>query len=147
MGWMKGLGSGGRSGGEESVAEDRAMREVMALMDEWKAPEPTAWFDARTMARFRAEREHAPEGLFARLRDRFLFGSDVRYKPLLAGAMAMLLIAGGSGSYLEMANLRASHAGAASATVQDLQILDNNDQAIQQMDQLLDNNDDTHGQS
>ncbi len=126
-------------------AEEQAMREVMTLLEEWKAPEPTVWFDARTMARFRAEQERAPEGFFARLRDRFLFGSDVRYKPLLVGAMAMLMVAAGSGSYFEMARLHA--APASSATVQDLQLIDNNDQAIQQMDQLLDSSDDNHEQS
>ena len=58
--------------------------------------------------------------------------------------MALLLVAGG-GSYLEMAHLQSTTSVATSAAVQDLQILDNNDQAIQQMDQLLDGSD--NGQS
>ncbi len=126
-------------------ADEQAMLEVMTLLEEWNAPEPSAWFDARTMARFRVEQELGPEGFFKRLRDKFLFSSGVRSKPLLAGAMAMLMLAGGGGSYLEMT--RSHAAQGSSAAVQDLQIIDNNDQAIQQMDQLLDNNDESHEQS
>lgn len=128
-----------------TVSDEHAMKDVMALLGDWEAPEPSAWFDARMMARFREEQNRAPEGFFARLRDRFLFGSAISYKPLLAGAMAMVLVAGG-GSYLEMTHLQAAQASRTSATVQDLQILDNNDQAIQQMDQLLDGNDDSPSQ-
>ena len=122
-----------------TATDERAMQDVMLLLDEWKAPEPSPWFDGRMMARFREEQERAPQGVFARLRDRFLFGNAIGYKPMLAGAMALVLVAGG-GSYLEMLHLE--QARSASATVQDLQILDNNDQAIQQMDQLLDSGDD-----
>ena len=122
------------------------MAEVMSLLDEWKAPEPSPWFDARMMARFRAEVEREPQGWLARLRDRFLFGNAVSMKPMLAGAMALLLVAGGGG-YLEMSHLQAMRSATTSATVQDLQILDNNDQAIQQMDQLLDGSDNDQGNS
>lgn len=124
-----------------TVTDERAMREMMALLDEWQVPEPSPWFDGRMMARFREEQKRAPEGMFARLRDRLLFGNSIGYKPMLAGAMALVLVAGG-GSYLELMHLQMAQPAKTSATVQDLQILDNNDQAIQQMDQLLDSNDD-----
>jgi hypothetical protein len=124
------------------VSDEQAMQQMMALLDEWKAPEPSPWFDARMMARFREEQQRAPQSLFARLRDRFLFGNAAAMKPMLAGAMALLLVAGG-GSWLEISHLQAKHAPAISATVEDLQILDNNDQTIQQIDQLLDENDDS----
>lgn len=127
---------------ENKVPDERAMREVMGLLDEWKVPEPSPWFDGRMMARFREEQQRAPESWFARLRDRFTFASPLRYRPMLAGAMALLLVAGG-GSYVGVSHLQANASMGTSATVQDLQVLDNNDQAIQQMDQLLDGADDT----
>ena len=119
------------------VSDEQAMHEMMALLDDWKAPEPSPWFDARMMARFREEVQREPEGFFARLRDRFLYGNTATLKPMLAGAMALLLVAGG-GSWLEISHLQHVKAAAVSATVEDLQIIDNNDQAIQQMNQLLD---------
>jgi hypothetical protein len=119
------------------VSDEQAMHEMMALLDDWKAPEPSPWFDARMMAQFREEVQREPEGFFARLRDRFRYGNTAALKPMLAGAMALLLVAGG-GSWLEIAHLQHARAAAISATVEDLQIIDNNDQAIQQIDQLLD---------
>ncbi len=127
------------------VPDEQAMQDVMALLDDWKAPEPSAWFDARMMARFREEQQRTPEGFFARLRDRLLFNAGRAIKPMMAGAMALVLVAGGS-TYLEVAHLQARGA-TVSATVEDLQVIDNNDQAIQQMDQLLDDNDDATPQS
>jgi hypothetical protein len=127
------------------VSDEQAMQEMMLLLDEWKAPEPSPWFDARMMARFREEQQSAPEGLFARLRDRWLFGNSNVMKPLMATSMAVLLLAGG-GSYWELQRLAiAPQPAAVSATVQDLQLLDNNAQALQQMDQLLDDNDGDDG--
>ena len=120
-----------------TVSDEQVMADMMHLLDEWEAPEPSPWFDARMMARFREEVQRQPEGFFARLRDRLLFGSSPNLKPMLAGAMALLLLAGGGG-YFEVAHLQADPPAVTSATVQDLQILENNDQAIQQMDQLLD---------
>lgn len=120
------------------VSDEQAMKDVMALLDDWKAPEPSPWFDGRMMARFREETQRPPQTLFARLRDRFLFGNASVMKPVMAGALA-LLVAGAGGGYLQLQHQQAA-AGShtVSATVQDLQILDNNDQAIQGMDQLLD---------
>ena len=125
---------------ETRVTDEQAMREMMGLLDEWQAPEPSPWFDGRMMARFREEQQRAPESWFSRVRDRFLFGDSVALKPLVAGAMALLLVAGGGG-YLQLQHMQSAIPVQASATVQDLQLLDNNDQAIQQMDQLLDGDD------
>lgn len=130
-----------------NISDEQAMREVMALMDAWEAPDPSPWFDARMMARFREEQERAPQGIFARMRDRFLFGNTASMKPMLAGAMALLLVVGG-GSYFELSqNPVQHHKPAVSAAVEDLQIIDNNAQAIQQMGQLLDDNGDGQPQS
>lgn len=126
----------------DAVSDEQAMLEVMALLDDWEAPEPTPWFDSRLMARFREEQQRAPSGWFARLRDRFQLGNPVGYRPMLAGAMALVLLAAGGGGYLEFSSMQRSAAANTSRTLQDLQVLDNNSQAIQQMDQLLDGQDD-----
>ena len=120
------------------VSDEKAMQDVMALLDDWKSPEPSPWFDAKMMAKFREETQREPQSLFARLRDRYLFGNMSVMKPAMAGAMALLLV-GAGGGYLELSHVHnAAQTTSVSATVQDLQILDNNDQAIQGMDQLLD---------
>lgn len=120
------------------VSDEQAMKDVMALLDDWSAPEPSPWFDGKMMAKFREETQRPPESLFARLRDRWLFGNSNFMKPVAIGSLALLLV-GVGGGYLEMTHLSAdSHPASVSATVQDLQILDNNDQAIQGMSQLLD---------
>ncbi|MGI4854325.1 MAG: hypothetical protein ACRYF4_09805 [Janthinobacterium lividum] len=123
-----------------SVSDEQAMQQVMALLDEWKAPEPSPWFDSRMMARFREEQRRPPEGLFARLREQWFFTGQSVMKPLMIAAMALLVMAGG-GSYWQLSHLHATQAPVVSATVQDLQVLDNNDQAIQEMDQLFDDDD------
>ncbi len=131
---------------KNNVTDEQAMHQVMGLLDEWQVPEPSPWFDARMMARFREEQQRAPQGWFARLRNRFVLGDAISMKPVLAGAMALLLVAGGGG-YVQLQHMHQQAPAATSATVQDLQILDNNDQAIQQMDQLLDSDDSSHGDS
>lgn len=121
-----------------AVSDEQAMQDVMLLLDDWHAPEPSPWFDARMMARFREEQQRGPESLFARLRDRWILDQPSVMKPLMVASMALLLAVGG-GSYYQLEHMHAAQP--ASATVQDLQILDNNATAIQQMDQLLDDND------
>lgn len=126
-----------------AVSDEQAMQDVMALLDEWQAPEPSPWFDGRMMARFREEQQRPAQGWLARLANRFSFGS-LGHRPVLAGALAVAVLAAG-GSYLGVAHY--TQAAPASATLQDLQVLDNNDQAIQQMDQLLDGQDDSSSDS
>jgi anti-sigma factor RsiW len=117
------------------------LQATMSLMDEWQAPEPTPYFDSRLTARLREEQRAEPAGFLERMRARLLFGTNMSFRPLAAGALALLLILGG-GTY---AGLMTSHSGApiqASATVQDLQSLDDNAQVFQQM-ATLDQNDDS----
>jgi predicted anti-sigma-YlaC factor YlaD len=62
------------------------MQKTMALLDEWQAPEPSAYFDTRLAARMREERAK-PE--------RAVWLSWFR-APVLAGALALgLVMAGG----------------------------------------------------
>jgi hypothetical protein len=118
------------------ASELNALRATMALMDSWNAPMPTPFFDTRLHARLREEIAAAPAGFWERLRSRWEFNWNVQMKPIAAGALAIILLAGG-GSY---AGFNALHPRPAevSAAVQDLQSLDKNDQTIATMDQLLD---------
>lgn len=115
----------------------QALQRTMATLDAWTAPEPSPWFDSRMAARLREEQAREPEGLWERLRSRLLFNTGRQFRPALAGALALALLAGG-GTAARLTGLLHPPRPQMSATVEDLQILDRNDQAIQTMDQLLD---------
>jgi hypothetical protein len=130
----------------ESCAKELAeLRSTMEVMDAWTAPEPSAYFDSRLRARVREAAEAKPEGLFERMYAFLTFSTGRQWRSAMTGAlMLVILLGGGSFAGFEYATSRA-HAQP-SATVNDLKILDNNAQALQQMDQLLDpaaNNDDS----
>jgi hypothetical protein len=69
------------------------------------------------------------------MKSRLLFNTGRQFRPALTGALALILLVGGG----TVANFSIATNGSpeVSATVQDLQILDKNDQAFQSMDQLL----------
>ena len=119
-------------------AEFDSLLATFALLDTWQAPKPSAFFDQRLAAHLREEIASPRLGFFAGLRDRILFGSSLQLRPALAGALALVLIVGG-GTFAGINGI--SHPPAApsqpSATVNDLQLFDKNEQAIQQLDQLL----------
>ena len=121
----------------QSCAKELAeLRATFAVMDEWTAPEPSPYFDSKLRARVREAAEAKPEGLLERLYAFFTFSTGFRMHSAMAGAlMLVLLIGGGSFAGFEYANRSQPQP---SATVNDLKILDNNAQAYQQMDQLLD---------
>ncbi len=118
-----------------------SLQATMALLDMWQAPEPSAYFDQKLAVRLREEQAMAPAGWFERLRSRILFNTGRQFRPALAGALALVLLVGG-GTFANLANLSHSNKVEASATVNDLQILDKNAQALQTMDQLLQDDDD-----
>lgn len=129
----------------ESCANELAeLRSTMAMMDAWTAPEPSPYFDSRLRARVREAAAAQPEGLFERMYAFLTFSAGRQLRSAMAGALMLLVIAGaGSFAGVEIANHSRPQP---SATVNDLKILDNNAQAYQQMDQLLDpnaNNDDS----
>jgi hypothetical protein len=68
-------------------AEWTGMKQVMALLDVWQAPEPSPYFSTRLRARVREEAAQ-PVGMAARLRA--IFGRNAA----LASAMALLLFGG-----------------------------------------------------
>jgi predicted anti-sigma-YlaC factor YlaD len=115
--------------------EFNSLEATFALLDLWQAPEPSPYFDQKLGVRLREEQAIAPAGWFERIRTRLLFNTGRQFRPALAGALALVLLLGGG----TFAGITSSHSRKveASATVEDLQILDKNDQALQTMDQLL----------
>jgi len=110
------------------------LRSTMALLDSWEAPEPSPYFNARMSALLREEREAEPAGFFERLRARILFGTNMQLRPVAAGVLALLLlIGGGTFAGLMSTTPAPSHT---SATVRDLQSLDENSQVFQQLNSL-----------
>jgi predicted anti-sigma-YlaC factor YlaD len=116
--------------------EFKSIEATFALLDLWKAPEPSPYFDQKLAVRLREEQAIAPAGWFERMRARLLFNTGRQFRPALAGALALVLLVGG-GTFAGITGSYHSHKVEASATVEDLQILDKNDQALQTMDQLL----------
>jgi len=117
-----------------------ALEATMNALDAWEAPEPSPFFEARMAARVRSEREAAPAGFFERLRARLLYGSNMHLRPVAAGALALLLLIGG-GTYVGFMNT--GQPANPSATVRDLQSLDDNSQVFQQLSTLDQPDDDS----
>lgn len=118
---------------QQELAELQA---TMALMDAWESPEPSPYFMTRLEARMREERRAAPEGWFARLRDRFTYGPSLHVRPLAAMAMAVVLLLGG-GAYLGVTDMdQTTPQPGQAAVVHDLQTLDNNAQLLDQMEAM-----------
>jgi hypothetical protein len=117
------------------------MQATFALLDTWTAPEPSAFFDARVKARVR-EAASQPENFLERAKAWWMYSTGRSMKPALASALALVLVAAGGGTFAGLHG-RTTQQPQASATVNDLKMLDNNAEALQQMDQLLDaSNDD-----
>ena len=117
-------------------AEFASLRGTFDLLDLWQAPEPSAYFDQRLAARLREAQALPSLGWFERVQSYFLFNTGHQFRPVLAGALGLVLLVGG-GTAANVSGFFQGKPAQASATVQDLQILDRNDQAIQTMDQLL----------
>jgi hypothetical protein len=115
----------------------------MGLLDAWQAPEPSPYFDQKMAVLLREEQAKAPAGWMERIRERLLLNTGRQFRPAMIGALALVIVLGG-GSFAGIRVLHQQPAEVAvSATVNDLQILDKNEQAIEQMDQLLQDDQDT----
>ena len=126
--------------------EFQSLKATLALLDTWTVPDPSPYFDQKLAVRVREEQALAPAGWFERMRSRLLFNTGRQFRPALAGALALVLVVGG-GTFAGVSGMH-HPAPQISATVQDLQILDKNDQALQTMEQLLQDSgsaDDTSG--
>jgi hypothetical protein len=115
--------------------EFKSLEATFALLDAWEAPEPSPYFDQKLAVRLREEQAMEPAGWFERLKARLLFNTGRQFRPAIAGALALILVVGG-GTFADLSGFSHSRPQI-SATVQDLQLLDKNDQALQTMDQLL----------
>lgn len=113
-----------------------SLEATLALLDDWKAPEPSPYFDQKLAVRLREEQALAPAGWFERLRSRLLFNTGRQFRPAITGALGLVLLVAG-GAVANIANFSHHNEVKVSAAVTDLQILDKNDQALQTMDQLL----------
>lgn len=115
------------------------LRATMALLDSWKAPEPSPYFMTRFNARLDEERAAAPAGWLERLRARLAYGPRMHARPLAAMALTVVVLLGG-GAYLGVSNWTqpATPKGQA-AVVQDLQLLDNNAQLLDQLESISGN--------
>lgn len=121
--------------------EYHSLLATLSAMDAWVAPDPSPYFDQRLAALVREEAAMPKLGFFARLREHVLFNTGRQFRPAVAGAMVLMLMLGGGGyASFENAN-RASEPTQISATLNDLQTLDKNEQTLQQMDQLLQDED------
>jgi anti-sigma factor RsiW len=124
---------------EPCGSELAELRATYALLDAWPAPEPSPYFDSRLRARVREAAEAQPEGLFERMYAFLRFSTGFQLRSAMAGVLMLVVLVGG-GTFAGFYE-HSTHANPQpSATVNDLKILDNNAQALQQMDQLLDPN-------
>jgi hypothetical protein len=121
----------------DCARELRELEATMMVLDAWDAPEVSPYFDGKMSVRLREEREAAPAGWLERLRGRLLFGNHMNLRPVAATALAVALLVGG-GMYVGFSG-QPQHpvpAASASAVIQDLQSLDENQQVFQQLNSM-----------
>ncbi|MGH9513989.1 MAG: anti-sigma factor family protein [Terriglobales bacterium] len=110
------------------------LRQTMALLDEWQAPEPSPYFDSRLRAQLREEMTKEPSGW----RASFGRSSWIR-KPALAFSLAAILVMGilfrGDGYRYKGSESMVIVPGSA---VSDLQALDKNHDLYSNSDLLDD---------
>lgn len=113
------------------------LRATMALMDTWKAPEPSPFFMTRMNACLDEARQEPRAGWLARLRARMLYGPQVHVRPVAAMALTVVLLLGG-GAYLGISNWDQPVPPKAgqTAVVQDLQLLDSNAKLLDQLEAI-----------
>jgi len=112
-------------------------QQTFSLLDTWKAPEPTPYFDQKLAVLLREEQAAPRMGWFEAFVTRLRFNTGRNFRPAMVSALALVLVCGGGG----IAFIPPAGPVQASATVTDLQILDRNEQAFQQMDQLQQDDD------
>ena len=128
------------------AAELAEMKATWKLLDEWQAPEPSAFFDAKLYARLRTEQTTtAPASFFERAKAWLLYSSNLQMRQLAAGAMATVLVIGG-GTFALLDHDTVPPAPT-SATVRDLQSYDGNAQLLQQLNALDGDEDNGSGSS
>jgi hypothetical protein len=114
--------------------EFASLEATFAVLDTWNAPAISPYFDQKLAVRLREEQAAPPAGWFERLKTYLLLNTGRQFRPALGASLALALAIGGS---FGIATYPHQQQVQASATVNDLQLLDKNEQALQQMDQLL----------
>lgn len=120
----------------DCAAEFAELQATFALLDTWEAPELSPYFDQKLAVRLREEQAAPAAGWFERMRSRLLFNTGRQFRPAMVGIMALLLIAGGGGVGISTLSHHTQRPQLSPA-VNDLQILDRNEQALEQVDQIL----------
>ena len=116
-----------------------SFQETFRVLDTWTTPEPTPYFDQKLAVLLREEQAAPRMGWFESVMTRMRLNTGRNFRPALVGALSLALIAGGGSVFIAPSMQRP--APAASAMVNDLQILDRNEQAFQQMDELQQDDD------
>jgi hypothetical protein len=119
----------------DCARELAAFQATFSLLDAWETPEISPYFDQKLAVRMREEQASPSPGWFESIRTRLLLNTGRQFRPALATAMAVLLIAGGS--TVGVTAFQRPQVVRVSAAVNDLQVLDKNEQVLQQVDQLL----------
>ena len=114
------------------------------LLDTWTVPAPSPYFDQKLAVMIREEQSAPKMGWFERLQTRLVLNTGRNFKPAMAGALGLALLVGiGGGGYAGLSSsTHTPQPTEASATVNDLQILGNSEQAFQEMDELQQEGDD-----
>ena len=121
-----------------------SFQKTFGLLDAWKAPEPTPYFDQKLAVMIREEQSKPRMGWFERLTTRLQLNTGRNFRPAMVGALALaLMVSGGSLVVPSIVNDGPAPAPVPSAAVRDLQILNRNEQAFQQLDALQQDDDDT----
>lgn len=115
-----------------------SFQSTFAALDEWSAPGPSAYFDQKMAVRIREEQAAPKLNWLQSLQARLLFNTGRNFRPIMVGALALVLVVSGGGiaGINGFQPWNAPQTPQASATVNDLQILDRNEQAFQQLDEL-----------
>jgi hypothetical protein len=130
------------------ATELKEMEATWKLLDEWQAPEPSAFFDAKLYARLRAEQSNAPASFFERAKAWLLYSSNLQMRQLTAGALGAVLVIGGiGGGTFALFGHQEPPVPQTSATVRDLQSYDGNAQMFQQLNALDTDEDNGTGSS
>ena len=116
-----------------------SFQSTFATLDMWQAPEPAPYFDQKLAVRVREEQAAPKMTWLESLKARLLFNTGRSFRPVAVGALALALVVGGGGVAFYPANTPT--VPQTSATVNDLQILDRNEQAFQQLDELQQDDD------
>jgi anti-sigma factor RsiW len=109
------------------------MRQTMALLDEWKAPEPSPYFATRMQALLREEKQKAPQSILVR--------TMAWFRRPIPGMAAVAVLAFGAafltGDHLPDQRAKAPVSTVARGTaVGDLQTLDKQSELLQDFDAL-----------